>query len=187
MRFVFNERKAAQAAAQLLLAHEGHSMDLYNLIKLLYVADRRALIATGYTITGDKMVSMERGPVLSLVYDAIKGKPRPKPHAWADYVRRQGDNTLVLRTDAPENDELSPYVLKLLAKVHADFGNHTFGDLKEMTHEFPEWHNPEQSSSPIAPEEILHVAGKSAADVERLSAAADAHWKMAEALNRFHR
>ncbi len=187
MRFVFNQRKAAQAAAQLLLLHEHHSMELYRLIKLLYLADRRALLETGYTITGDKMVSMRWGPVLSGVYDAIKDAATPGFRSWAEYIGRGKGNRVVLSAKDPEADELSAYESRLLADVHSEFGDYGFIEFSDLTHDFPEWHDPGTSSSSIAPEEILRrVGGKSESEVERLVADADAHWRTAQALVRRH-
>lgn len=57
LRFVYNEEKAAQAAA-FLLREAGGSMDYRELLNLLYLADRQSLIETGAPITGDEMVNM---------------------------------------------------------------------------------------------------------------------------------
>ena len=46
MRFVFDERRAAQAAARLLDKHGG-TMPWLKLVKLLYLADRAALVEGG--------------------------------------------------------------------------------------------------------------------------------------------
>lgn len=185
MRFVFNERKAAQAAAQLLLMHTGHSMDLYRLLKLLYIADRRSLVETGYAITGDTMVSMRFGTVLSSVYDAIKDS-RKFP-TWSEYIGRGNENSVVLLEAEPEAGELSRYEVGLLREVHSEFGNYSFNDLRDFTHELPEWRDPGNSSSPIAPEEILRSAGRSEEEIQRVAASAEAHWRTARALARAHR
>ena len=74
MEFVFNDRKTAQAAAWLLDRQEGR-MPYLKLIKLLYLADRQSLIESGYPITGDRLVSMDRGPVLSRVLDLNQTRP----------------------------------------------------------------------------------------------------------------
>lgn len=71
MRWIYNPLKAAQAAAHLLQLHHG-SMNVMVLVKLLYLADRQALVESGYPITCAAMVSMPHGPVLSQIYDAIK-------------------------------------------------------------------------------------------------------------------
>ncbi len=43
-------------------------------LKMLYLADKRALILWGKTITGDRFVSMQKGSVLSLIYNLFKGE-----------------------------------------------------------------------------------------------------------------
>jgi len=182
MRFVFSERKAAQAAAQLLLLHEGHSMDLYHLIKLLYLADRRSLIETGYTITGDQMVSMQWGTVLSGTYDAIKEPDTPGGGGWPEYVKRGAGRRVLLCGERPETDELSLYEIRVLTEIHSEYGGYSFSAFRELTHDLPEWRDPGASSSLIEPEEILRSSGKSESEIERLVADADAHWLMAQAL-----
>jgi hypothetical protein len=57
VRFRFNERKAAQAAAY-LLAKRGGRMDYRKLLALLYLADRQKLVERGHTITGDAFVNV---------------------------------------------------------------------------------------------------------------------------------
>lgn len=54
IRFVFNERKAVQAAAYLLKLNGGR-MGSTRLLTLMYLADREMLLRTGRTITGDEM------------------------------------------------------------------------------------------------------------------------------------
>lgn len=66
MRLRFNDRKATQAAA-LLLQLRGGKMSYMKLIKLLYLADREALLQWGRPITTDRYVSMNRDPVLSRI------------------------------------------------------------------------------------------------------------------------
>lgn len=186
MRFVFNERKAAQAAAQLLLLHDEQSIDLYHLIKLLYLADRRSLLDTGYTITGDEMVSMRWGPVLSQIYDAVKQQriveesfPR-----WAQYVGRGKGFRVFLRTQYPETDELSPYEIRLLTDTHLLYGHYRFSDFRELTHGFPEWHDPGPSSAPIDPGDILRDAGLPKEQIDEIEALANERQRMTAILGR---
>ena len=48
-------------------------MDVYALIKILYLADRKALVEReSLQIKGDAMVCMPYGPVLSRIYDDSK-------------------------------------------------------------------------------------------------------------------
>jgi uncharacterized phage-associated protein len=59
VRFPFDERKAAQAAAYLLKKHDGR-LNFMKLIKLLYLADRKSLLENGKPITGDRMLAMPK-------------------------------------------------------------------------------------------------------------------------------
>jgi hypothetical protein len=70
MQLTYREPKAAQAAA-LLLQRAGGTMNHMKLIKLLYLADRRALVQWGRPITFDYYVSMPHGPVLSFTLDRL--------------------------------------------------------------------------------------------------------------------
>ena len=62
---MFNERKAAQMAAFFLGQLLDRKMPHLKLMKLLYLSDREAVRAFGWPISGDRLVSMPHGPVLS--------------------------------------------------------------------------------------------------------------------------
>jgi uncharacterized phage-associated protein len=85
MRFVFNERKAAQMAAH-LLDLSGRSMKYLQLMKLMYLADRTALLEKGRPISGDRYVSMKFGPVLSEVLDLLRDEPQSSDTPWFEYI-----------------------------------------------------------------------------------------------------
>ena len=171
MRFVFNARKAAQAAAHLVKLHGG-SINLMALIKLLYLADRQALLETGYPITGDRMVSMPHGPVLSRIYDSAKwGNTEGEP--WYEYISERNNHDVSLLLDPPESDELSQYELEVLRKIHDDFGSMSQWELRDLTHTLPEWQDPQGSSLPIDAETILRMAGKSDQEIQRYSLEAE--------------
>lgn len=166
IEFVFNEKRAAQAAARLLRRHGG-SMEYFKLIKLLYLADRCVFIETGLPITGDRMVSMEHGPVLSGVYDLIKDK-RAGDGSWRAYVSSPQGNVVRL-TGREDDEELSDGEREVLDEVHAKFGSMGFGQLRHATHQLDEWHDPDQSSKPIDPREILASAGLTALEIDAIA------------------
>ncbi len=68
MTFDFDIRKTIAAVAFLAQKEDGE-LDMFLSLKMLYLADKRALILWGKTITGDRFVSMQKGPVLSLIYN----------------------------------------------------------------------------------------------------------------------
>jgi uncharacterized phage-associated protein len=52
-------------------------MSFLKLIKLMYLADRRALLEQGRSITFDRYVSMDHGAVLSQTYNLIVSEEAP--------------------------------------------------------------------------------------------------------------
>ena len=169
MRFVFSERKAAQAAAQLLVLHGG-SMPYIKLIKLLYIADRESLIKTGWPITGDRMVAMKHGPVLSETLDLIRctGEHPFGGSVWQEYVTSCARHDVRLGMDPPDKSELSPFEVNLLAAVNEQYGHIDKWTLRDHTHTpaFPEWKDPGITSVTIDPRSILENDGWSAARIQ---------------------
>ena len=78
INFKFDERKAAQVAGR-LISQGGGEMNYMALLKLLYLIDREALLRWGKTVTGDKIVAMKHGPVLSRIFDLISQKKQGLP------------------------------------------------------------------------------------------------------------
>lgn len=170
MRFHLNERKAAQAAAHLLRRHGGR-LPYMSLIKLLYLADRRALIETGTPITGDRMVSMPYGPVLSHVLDLISHGPRDGS-PWFRYVSEPEGYDVALRAADPESDALSRYDLEVLDAVDEQHGHLDRWALVAYCHTLPEWKDPEGSSITIDPEDILRTADVPEDEIRQIAAGA---------------
>lgn len=166
MRFVFDDRKTAQAAA-FLLERSGGRMPYIKLLKLLYLADRQSLIETGYPVTGARMVSMDHGPVLSEVLDFITWGPH-EGSTWGRYVSPPDgyDVTLVGRA---EREELSDYEVELLEAVFEQYGGWDKWALIEYTHTLPEWVDPAGSALPIDGRVILREAGKPDEEIQAIS------------------
>jgi uncharacterized phage-associated protein len=176
MRFIFSEQKAAEAAAHLLRLAGGR-MPYIKLLKLLYLADREALIATGFPITGDRMVSMDRGPVLSRIYDYIgHGRIGEGPNAWYEFVSPPEGWDVKLAKDPPAEGELSDYEIGVLRTVFDEYGHVDRWALIEMVHELPEWDDPQGSSLPINPETVLRAAGKTDQQIAALNEEAEHFW-----------
>ena len=171
MRFVFDERRAAQAAARLLHKHGG-TMPYIKLIKMLYLADRESLIETGEPITGDRFVSMRHGPVLSRVLDLIKDDCPAEDSIWHGYVaRKRFDACLVGDT---ESKQLSDFNRDVLDGVFDAYGCLKEWDVVARTHALPEWKDPGDSITPIEPEDILRYNDFTEAEVERVAEQAHA-------------
>ncbi|MEE9277414.1 MAG: Panacea domain-containing protein [Dehalococcoidia bacterium] len=184
MRFVFNAEKTAQAAAYLINRHGGQ-LNYMVLIKLLYLSDRRSLIETGLPITGDRMVSMDNGPVLSRILNQINmGEPNGNDAPWYRYITEPKNYDIATKTADVPTDELSQYEISVLNDFDDKFGGWDKWRLVEWTHSLPEWHNPHGSMIPISPDEILRAAGKSAEDIEAITADAEEIWYLPRELRR---
>lgn len=181
MRFAFNKLKAAHAAAYLIYLSGGRK-NYMALIKMLYLADRRALIEVGMPITGDAFVSTPHGIVLSGTLNNInRGRPESGSH-WHEYISAPNEYKVSLINEealnAGENiadvlDELSEYELDVLKDIHKRHGKRTQWQLEDLTHELPEYEDPHGSSIPIEPSDILRNAGKSDKEIERLTEEAE--------------
>jgi uncharacterized phage-associated protein len=160
VRLQFNERKATQAAAHMLRLRGGR-MSYMKLIKLLYLADRAALLRWGRPITTDRYVSMDRGPVLSRVLDlATDGGDPGTPSIWASTITEPSNYEVQLREEAGD-DELSDAEAELLDNVFAEYGKLSRWDLVKLTHQLPEWKDPHGSAIAITYRDILKAGGKS--------------------------
>ncbi|RLT35059.1 MAG: DUF4065 domain-containing protein [Chloroflexi bacterium] len=169
MQFVFDERKTAQASAY-LLSLQGGEMPYMKLIKLLYLADRQSLVESGYPITGDRLVSMDFGPVLSRVLTFIQYGTSA---AWRQYIAGPVNYDVQLASPA-DTDQLSPYEIEVLDSVNERFGNLDQWQLVKYVHTLPEWEDPEGSMLPIDVRVILREAGKSDDEIRKVSSQVEA-------------
>lgn len=176
MRFDHDTRKTAQAASYLLSRNNG-AMNYMALIKLLYLADRQSLIETGAPITGDRLVVMPFGPVLSSTLNSINmGEPLGGSRSdWYQYISEPDGYTVKAKTTG-EFETLSPYEKRVLDGIYAEFGKMDRWALVEYTHKLPEWSDPNGSSFPIDVEVILRSAGRSDEEIEAISQEAESVW-----------
>lgn len=147
----------------MLVQHAGEADRTINytkLLKVLYLADRKALIETGCPITGDRIVNMNNGPVLSEVYDCIKhlsGKPHS---AWGQHFHKEGYSVRLVAD--PGDSELSDYDVDLLTALAAKYRSHSFGQMVNIVHKLKEWHAPEDGGAdPVDYEDVLRAEGLS--------------------------
>jgi uncharacterized phage-associated protein len=159
----YREDKAAQVAA-LFLTLRGGKMSKIKLIKLLYIAEREALIRWRRPIFFDRYVSMDKGPVVSKTLNIMNGDEKDKSGPWDEAISQpDGDFKVEIKND-PGRGSLSDAEEKLIREVYEQYGNIYRWDLCKLTHDFPEWIDPKGSSIPIRYEDILGGAGKT--DVE---------------------
>jgi uncharacterized phage-associated protein len=158
MTFRFEFDKTLQAAG-VLLSLDGDRMEQIRLLKLLYIADRELLAETGRTITGDRAVAMRHGPVLSQVYDLIRGEAS-RAGEWGRSIRTV-NHAVELRTD-PGRGELSRGEIEKLTEVTDRYRHVDDWTLSEATHDFEEWSKnfTEGAVAPIPWRDVLAAQGK---------------------------
>ena len=160
----FKERKTTQLAA-LLTQHSGGEINIYKLLNMIYIIDRKALEQWGRPVTFDAHSSLPLGPTPENTYDLIKGK---YGETWSRIFseRIRGNHFIRLERKNVEYDELSQAEIDLAMQVFEKIHPLTFGQIKEIVHQFPEHKDPEGSSHPIDIEDILKAVGWDGDDLE---------------------
>ncbi len=160
IRFRFNAKKAAEAA-KLILWLSGGRRNYMELVKLLYLADREALIQFGHPITGDRFAALPHGMILSRILNLIRLGPADEDGApWFEVVSAPIGYDVKSRQKVGENCELSGAEENILRQVFEKYGQMDWKQLSRLTHDLPEWVDPKGGSLSVSPEQILTRAGK---------------------------
>jgi uncharacterized phage-associated protein len=168
MEYPFDMEKAV-AASGYLVSKAGGSIDVFLLLKTLYLADRFAISEGKMPVVGDRYVSMDKGPVLSRVYDCIKGKGDSRElEIWRTFFTERENHQIKCR-QVVDVDRLSEWDQELLAKAFEITSSMPPYMLASWTHNvFPEWEDPKGSSIPIDPKQILRLAKKSEQEIQNI-------------------
>lgn len=160
----------AIAAASYLIERQGGKDSMFIMLKKLYYADRIALIKWGSPITGDKLASLEKGPIVSGIYDLLKGRGTQKDLIkWNDAIQR-AQNTVSVRKQSSQG-LLSEREKQALEESRRTI-NGIRGSVADWLHKHcPEWSDPGRSSRPIDPSTILRIAKKSEEEIRSLEEA----------------
>jgi hypothetical protein len=151
----------AIAAVTFLIQREGGEVNMFLSVKMLYLADKQALINWGKTITGDSFYSLPKGPILSEVYNLFKGRGREEnQEIWDSYFTELVNNTV---RSLKEGDLglLSEREAEILESARQRIHEIAPWTVAKWLHDTcPEWKDPHGSSIPIDPSMILRNAGK---------------------------
>ena len=161
IEFVFDERRAAQAAARLLERH-GRPMSVRKLVTLLYLADRRSFVEAGYPITGDRFINTAGGPALERIPNLLGGCDPSSP--WHMQITCEGGRASI--ASRSDRDELSDYDDSLLQGIHDEFCRLDDAALFEHARSLPEWTRPNGVEEPFDPRVILRAQGHDDRDIE---------------------
>jgi hypothetical protein len=168
MEYPFDIEKAV-AATGYLISKAGGEINVFFLLKTLYLADRIAISEARMPVVGDRYVSMDKGPVPSRVYDYIKGTGGSTDGAfWQKFFTGRQNHKITLKCPV-DVDRLSEWELELLDKAFEMTSSVPSYRLAEWTHQvFPEWTDPKGSSIPIDPKQILRLSNKTEEEIQEI-------------------
>jgi len=184
----FNERKVAQMAAFFIQRNDG-CLSILKLMKLLYLADRRALDMFDAPISGDRMVSMPHGPVLSKTYELMNGSGFSVSDGWDSLIADRAGHMLSLKQTACQQDldlpALSEADIDVLEAVQAEYGAMAPWELRNFTHDHcAEWQDPEGSSRPIDYRDVFVALGRTPAEARQAQQELESHNSMDQLFSR---
>lgn len=150
--------KVTQAAGVLLKLSHGR-MEYIRLLKLLYLSDRWSLRKAGFTVTGDRFVSMRHGPVPSSTYDLVKGSYLESAD-WDRFIAKELRDSVL--TSDPGKGKLSRHDVATLQEVSDRWARVNTWKMIAILHKrLPEWQLPAgKKVSPIPLENILKAVGR---------------------------
>lgn len=168
MRMPFNEAKLTEAAA-LFLALGNRRMNYMKLMKLLYLADREALLRWGRPITTDCYVSMDRGPVLSRALDLLtEGNEPGVDSQWLNHISPPSNYEVSLVKEC-DSEELSVAEEDLIREIYHQLGHMDQWQLVRYVHDYcGEWQNPDGSAIPITYSDILRAGNKDESEISAI-------------------
>ena len=156
MKPKFREDKVTQVAA-LFLKLRGQEMSHLKLLKLLYLAEREALLRWRRPIFFDLYVSMDQGPVLSHTFNVLNGDSQGEG-IWSKNISPPSKFEVKLIGEI-DTSSLSEAEEGLVREIFDRYGKLSRWEIRDLTHELPEWQDPKGSSFPIHYKDILEGEG----------------------------
>ncbi len=143
-------------------------MSHLKLMKLLYLAEREALLRWRRPIVFDSYVSMDKGPVLSQTLNLLHGEIETAG-IWNKFITPPTNNEVSLLSD-PGNECLSKAEETLINEIFSKYGTLDRWGICKLTHDLPEWEDPQGSSIPIEYTDILQGEGKTKIEIASILA-----------------
>lgn len=129
-------------AAILTLMRWRPGISQFQIVKPIFIADKKHLNESGRPVTYDRYVAMEQGPVPSLAYDLLM-KPEVfqtlynRPPPWSVEVRPRGKRFTA--TEDPDEDSLSRTDLAALKDGVETVDRLNKDELSDLLHRDPAW------------------------------------------------
>jgi hypothetical protein len=167
------------------MQRENGTLDMFLSLKMLYLADKKAFVRWGKTITGDSFASLPKGPVLRKTYNLFKGIGTAKDLGeWNSYVGERVNNSIRLLRDV-NIERLSEREMEVLEQAREDVKSCAPFDVANWLHETcPEWSDPHGSSRPIDPTIILRNAGRTEDEIKMIEGSTEVFNELEEVFSR---
>jgi uncharacterized phage-associated protein len=94
MNYTYDREKAKEAV--LYIVSKVQNSDLHSVFKALYFAEKKHIAEYGRSITGDKFIAMDYGPVPSAIYDHCKESKKSEVPFEEAFIQ-QGWNIVAVR------------------------------------------------------------------------------------------
>jgi len=108
---------------------------------------------------------MDNGPVVSRIYNLIREEPPPGTNPiWRQHISAPSNYEVTL-TAEPETDELSRAEESLIEEIFSNYGKLSRWDLVNLSHDLPEWQDPNGSAIPIQVRDILRGGKKTESEI----------------------
>lgn len=156
--------------AAYLLARNGGKMNILPLVKMLYLADRKAWEEFGEPLTFDTYASMDNGPIVSTAYDLMNRRRVEPGEYWNNFISPRKGNQLDLLRDG-EIGELSPAIVEILDEVYEKVSalDKEHGLANYCHDHLPEWEKPPKGSSrPLPYVRILESLGFTPVEIDAI-------------------
>ena len=161
---MYSTEKTIEAAAFFLRKKESREMPYYDLVKLVYLADREHLQRKGRTLTGDLHWSLPWGPVVGQTLDAIR---HGSDQRWSMHIETTRSlKRCRLALDAPPA-ALSRAEVKTLEAVWESFGHMDSQALMRYTQDLPEYTDTEGRVE-IRLEDLARAVGKDEEEIDEI-------------------
>lgn len=109
----------------------------YDIVKSVFLADRRHLNEYGRPITFDRYSAMKHGPVPSNVYDLLKGDPDLRGFPWTKIRQSPTINQFKDATRPYDESILSESDIEALSESFVTVKSLGFSQIRKLTHEDP--------------------------------------------------
>jgi len=158
IKMIFDESKAINAV--LYVANRLKRRDFHKIFKVLYFADREHLINYGRTITGDRYIAMNDGPVPSNLYDifkSVRGDGYFKDDGSFSCYFSVSSWDLIEPNKEADLAELSRTDIQFLNDAIEQYGAMSWDEVREKSHDYA-WRNT-IINHPIDFEDMIRESG----------------------------